>query len=32
MQNSAAGLLYFIDAMADIEVWEVGKPYLVDGY
>jgi len=25
-QNSAAGLIEFIDGMADVEVWEEGKP------
>jgi len=31
-QNSTAGFPYITDGIADIEVWEEGKPYLAVGY
>jgi len=31
-QYSAAGLPYYIDGIANIEVWEEGKPYLAVCY
>jgi len=31
-QNSAAELPFNIDGVANIEVWEEGKPYLAGGY
>jgi hypothetical protein len=30
-KNSAAVLPYFLDGMADVEVWEEGKPHLAVG-
>jgi hypothetical protein len=31
-QNSAPGLLFIIEGIANIEVWKEGKPYLAVGY
>ena len=31
-QNSAAGFLFIIDGIANIDVLEEGKPYLAYGY
>ena len=31
-QNSAAGLPFIIDGIANIEVWDEGKPYVAVGY
>jgi len=31
-QNSPFGFPYITDGIADIEVWEEGKPYLAVGY